>query len=148
MLVVLPKCLKLMMTNKSYSELRYLKTFEERFEYLKLGGGVGRSTFGFDRYINQRFYTSLEWEQVREHVIIRDNGCDLGIPGYEIHHGILIHHMNPMVVDDILNNEDWILNPEFLITTVHTTHNRIHFGVPDLYPKVVLQRTPRDTKLW
>lgn len=134
--------------NRSYSELIRFETFDERFEYLKLGGGVGRSTFGFDRYINQNFYTSQEWENVRRHVIIRDGGCDLGVVGYEIHQNPLIHHMNPMSVEDILQHEAWILDPEFLITTTHTTHNNIHFGVSNKYPKVVLSRSPRDTKLW
>ncbi len=133
---------------RSYSELSCLDTFEDRFEYLKLGGGVGRSTFGFDRYINQAFYTSREWRDVRQHVILRDEGCDLGIVGYEIHVEILIHHMNPMNVDDVLNKEDWILDPEFLITTTNTTHNNIHFGSENKGPKVVINRSPRDTKLW
>jgi hypothetical protein len=134
--------------NRSYSELSRLHTFDDRFEYLKLGGGVGRSTFGFDRYINQLFYTSREWKDVRQHVILRDNGCDLGIGDYEIHAEILIHHMNPMSVNDILHRESWIIDPEFLITTTHRTHNNIHYGSDNLSPKVVLQRIPRDTKLW
>lgn len=136
------------MTIKRYSELSRLNSFEERFEYLKLSGGVGRSTFGFDRYINQQFYSSNEWHDVRNHVLIRDNGCDLGIIGYEIHVNPIIHHMNPMSIDDIINKESWILYPEFLITTTHTTHNAIHYGVESPYPKVVLGRTPGDTKLW
>lgn len=134
--------------NRSYSELRRLDTFEDRLEYLKLEGGVGRATFGFDRYINQQFYTSREWQDVRQHVIFRDNGCDLGIIGYEIHVGPLIHHMNPMSVDDIIHGEDWILDPEYLITTTHDTHNTIHYGIGNPYPKVVTERTPQDTKLW
>lgn len=133
---------------RSYSELSQLTTFEERFEYLKLGGGVGRATFGFDRYINQTFYTSHEWQSIRHHVILRDNACDLGIFGYEIHISPLIHHMNPMTAEDIIGKEDWILDPEFLITTVHRTHNAIHYGIDDPYPKVVMERTPSDTKLW
>lgn len=133
---------------KTYSELKILDTFDERFEYLKLGGGVGRSTFGFDRYINQQFYTSREWQDIRQFVIFRDEGCDLGVIGYEIHISPLIHHINPMSVDDILHKETSILNPEFLITTTHNTHNAIHFGGKNLYPKVVINRTPRDTKLW
>lgn len=133
---------------RSYSELCYLDTFEDRFEYLKLGGGVGRATFGFDRHINQRFYTSREWQDARRQVTIRDNGCDLGVIGYEIHVGPLIHHMNPMNVDDIIHRESWILDPEFLITTTHDTHNAIHYGTDVVYPKVVLERSPRDTKLW
>lgn len=135
-------------TTRSYSELEQFLTFEERFEYLKLGGGVGRATFGFDRYINQQFYMSQEWQNIRQHVIVRDNGCDLGILGYEIHRNILIHHMNPVSVEDIVHKEDWILDPEFLITTTHRTHNAIHYGVDKLHPQVVTQRSPSDTKLW
>lgn len=137
-----------MTSTRSYTELRRLETFEERLEYLKLSGGVGRATFGFDRYINQQFYASREWESARQQVIVRDNGCDLGIPGYEIHRDILVHHMNPMSVQDILHSEDWIFNPEFLITTTLSTHNAIHYGAIDRYPKVVAERSPRDTKLW
>lgn len=133
---------------KTYSELNLLDTFEERFDYLKLSGGVGRATFGFDRYINQQFYRSREWELIRQHVIIRDQGCDLGVLGYEIHTGLLIHHMNPMTAEDILHQEDWILNPDYLILTMHNTHNNIHFGNKKLIPKVVVERTPGDTKLW
>jgi hypothetical protein len=133
---------------KSYSELVYYTTFEERFEYLKLGGGVGRATFGFDRYINQQFYRSREWDSIRDHVMIRDEGCDLGVIGYEIHVNPLIHHMNPMNVDDIINREAWILDPEYLILTTHRTHNDIHFGTAKSLPRVVTERSPRDTKLW
>lgn len=135
-------------TTRLYSELEQFLTFEERFEYLKLGGGVGRATFGFDRHINQQFYMSQEWQNIRQHVIVRDHGCDLGILGYEIHHNILIHHMNPMSVDDIVHKEEWILDPEFLITTTQKTHNAIHYGVDKAYPQVVTQRSPSDTKLW
>lgn len=138
----------MMTTIRSHSELSRLRTFDERFEYLRLKGGLGRSTFGFDRHINQRFYTSREWQDVRRYVILRDEGCDLGVIGYEIHVGPLIHHMNPIGVDDILQQEDWILDPEFLITTTHSTHNAIHYGVDSLAPKVVINRAPRDTKLW
>lgn len=133
---------------RSFSELNTLRTFDERFEYLRLGGGVGRSTFGFDRYINQMFYASREWEDVRQYVIFRDNGCDLGVDGYEIYAKPLIHHMNPMKVSDILERVDWILDPEFLITTTQATHNGIHYGTVKPYPKTVLQRTPGDTRLW
>jgi len=137
-----------MTVDKRYSELKRLDTFEDRFEYLKLGGGVGHATFGFDRHINQSFYKSREWHDVRSYVIYRDDGCDLGIPGYEVHVSPLIHHMNPMSVDDIIHGEDWILNPEFLITVSHSTHNAIHYGVEKLIPKTVTQRTRGDTKLW
>lgn len=133
---------------RTYSELQQRHTFEERFDYLLLGGQVGRATFGFDRYINQKFYTSREWKRARDFVIVRDNGCDLGIPGYEIHTGILIHHVNPISVDDILHGEAWIFDPEHLITTTHNTHNAIHYGTDKLIPKTVVARSPGDTKLW
>jgi hypothetical protein len=133
---------------RSYSELIQFLYFEERFEYLKLEGEVGRSTFGFDRYINQRFYTSYEWKRIRQRVIFRDNGCDLGVPGYEINGALLIHHINPMVVEDIIHGEEWILDPEYLITTTQNTHNAIHFGDERLLPRVVIERTPNDQKLW
>jgi len=133
---------------RSYSELKQFHTFDERFEYLKLEGGVGRATFGFDRYLNQQFYTSREWQDVRSHVIVRDDGCDLGIFGHEINISPLIHHMNPMTPEDILHRSDWILDPEYLILTMHRTHNDLHFGVKKLYPRVVTERMPSDTKLW
>jgi hypothetical protein len=136
------------MKTRTYSELLTFDSFEERFEYLKLGGGVGHATFGFDRYINQQFYMSREWQDVRQYVIFRDNGCDLGIEGYEIHVGPLIHHMNPMDSTDIIHKESWILDPEFLITTTHNTHNAIHYGSNSLIPKTVTERKPGDTKLW
>lgn len=133
---------------RSYSQLRGYNSFEERFEYLKIGGDVGRSTFGFDRYLNQRFYSSREWKQVRDAVIVRDDGCDLGIPGYEIYSNILIHHMNPVTVEDLVHGEEWIFDPEFLITTTQMTHNAIHYGGKSVMPKVVTHRSPNDTKLW
>ena len=133
---------------RKYRQLRRFDTFEDRFEYLKLNGEVGRSTFGFDRYINQKFYTSYEWKQARQATILRDNGCDLGIPGYEINGALLIHHINPISVDDIMHGEEWIFDPEYLITTTPHTHNAIHFGIDRLGPKVVIARTPNDTKLW
>lgn len=137
-----------MTMNRSYSELRKLRTFEERFEYLKMNGEVGRATFGFDRWINQRFYTSYMWKRARRDVILRDNGCDLGISGYEIGGSVFIHHMNPMTSEDIIHSEEWIFDLEYLITTTHNTHNAIHFGDDKLLPKVVLTRVPNDTKLW
>ena len=133
---------------RTYSELSQYITFEERFGYLRLRGSVGRSTFGFDRYINQRFYQSREWKMVRNNVISRDIGCDLGIFGYEIHDMVLIHHMNPMGVDDVIHGETWLLDPEFLITTTQRTHNAIHYSDETLLPKVVTQRKPGDTRLW
>lgn len=127
--------------------IRY-ETIEERFRYLALRGGVGDSTFGFDRYINQQFYRSRQWKQVREQVIARDLACDLAVAGYEIHSQLVIHHMNPMEVDDIANGDPSILDPEFLITTTHQTHNAIHYGNADLLPKVFVERRRGDTKLW
>lgn len=133
---------------KNYSELRRFDTFEERFEYLKLPGNVAHTTFGFDRYLNQRFYQSFEWKNARDLVILRDNGCDLGIPGHEIYDKILIHHVNPMVPDDIIHGSEWIIDPEFLITTSPKTHNAIHYGALNPYPEVVMTRRPNDTRLW
>jgi hypothetical protein len=136
------------MTIRTYSELVQLPTFEERYKYLALRGAVGRETFGFDRYLNQDFYTSREWRNARRSVIIRDNGCDLGLYGYEIHEGLYVHHMNPMTIDDILHNNPDILNPEFLITVTHETHNAIHYGDEKLLPRPLVERAPGDTTLW
>lgn len=133
---------------RTYSELARLSTFEKRFDYLKLGGAVGHATFGFDRYLNQQFYTSNEWKRARREVIVRDNGCDLGIDGYEIHVDILVHHINPMNVEDIVHGEEWLIDPEFLITTTQRTHNAIHYGNNLQVPKVVIARSPGDTTLW
>lgn len=123
-------------------------SFDERLEYLRLEGGVGHPTFGFDRYINQKFYGSTQWRHVRDFVITRDYGCDLGVVDREIYSDILIHHINPMVPEDIINQEHWILDPEFLITTCHNTHNIIHYGGVSNAPPVVVERSPNDTKLW
>lgn len=133
---------------RKYSDLRRLETLEDRFNYLVLHGDVGRSTFGFDRYLNQRFYTSSEWRRVRNHIISRDNGCDLGVDGHEIHDRVYIHHLNPMTVDDLVSGDPRILDPEFLITVTHLTHNAIHYGSFDLLPKPFVERKPGDTKLW
>lgn len=133
---------------RTYSELRRLETFEERMKYLALRGSVGRSTFGFDRYINQAFYTSTQWRHLRHHIISRDNGCDLGVDGYEIHDRIYIHHMNPLTSEAIIDGDDRMLDPEFLITTTHLTHNAIHYGNEQHRPRVVVERRPGDTKLW
>jgi hypothetical protein len=133
---------------RSYSELRRLATIEERFKYLALRGDVGDSTFGFDRYINQQFYRSRQWKHVREHVIARDSGCDLGVDGYQIHNQLVIHHMNPMQVGEIADGDPSILDPEFLITTTHRTHNAIHYGDEKLLPKPLVERRRGDTKLW
>lgn len=128
--------------------MRRLKTFRDRYDYLKLSGGVGIETFGADRYLNQDFYRSKEWRRVRDEVIIRDNGCDLGMPGYEIYDRIYIHHMNPITAEDILDRNEDILNPEFLICVSFDTHNAIHFSDESLLPKLPVERRPGDTKLW
>lgn len=132
---------------RCYTDLRLLSTFDERYEYLKLGGEVGKDTFGFDRWINQRFYKSPEWKRIRRDVIIRDEGRDLGVEGYELQNGIYVHHMNPMLPKDIVNAEDWILNPEFLICASFNTHNAIHYGDKSLLPKII-ERRPNDTCPW
>jgi len=136
------------MRTRKYSELRRLTTFEERFEYLSLLGAVGEATFGFDRWINQRFYRSREWQQVRDVVVLRDEACDLGIQGYEIRSRLLVHHMNPIVPDDLARGEQWVLDPEYLITTTHRTHNAIHYGDQSLLPRPFVERRPGDTRLW
>ena len=133
---------------RNYSELITLRTFKERFEYLKLDGIVGEETFGFDRYMNQIFYKSKEWASVRREVIIRDNGCDLGVDGYEIHGKILIHHMNPINLSDIIHKTDELLNPDYLITTVLSTHNAIHYGDASLLPALPIERRANDTCPW
>lgn len=135
------------MRHRRYRELRRLRTFEERFDYLSLAGQVGEATFGFDRWVNQRFYTSPQWKHVRDEVILRDMGCDLGIPGYEVSFGLLVHHMNPMTVEDIELGRDWILDPEFLICTSKQTHNAIHYG-GEMPRPLPVERRPGDTKLW
>ena len=133
---------------RSYSDLTRFDNFDDRFEYLRLNGNVGRATFGFDRYINQKFYTSYEWKQARRDVIARDNGCDLGVPGYEIGGSVLIHHINPMQIDDILHKNEDIFDPEYLITTTHDTHNALHYSDKRQLIRTVLSRSPNDTKLW
>ena len=133
---------------RTYSELIKLKTFKDRFEYLKLDGIVGEETFGFDRYMNQIFYKSREWTSVRRSVIIRDNGCDLGVEGYEIHGKILIHHMNPINLSDIVHKTDELLISDFLLTTVLSTHNAIHYGDASLLPVLPIERRANDTCPW
>jgi hypothetical protein len=147
-MLVICQLLRLMTMIRRYSDLRRLETLEDRYDYLALKGIVGRRSFGFDRWINQRFYRSPEWISARDHVILRDNGCDLGIPGYEIHQGLLIHHMNPLSLEDIKRGADWIVDPEFLITTSLQTHNAIHYGDKNLLPRGPIERKPGDTKLW
>lgn len=133
---------------RSYTELARIDDFKERYRYLRLRSSVGVSNFGWDRYLNQQFYTSREWRRVRDEVIARDYGCDLGVEGYEIHDRIAIHHMNPMTVEDIVHGNEVILDPEFLITVSHRTHNAIHFGDEKLLRAPLVVRRPGDTKLW
>lgn len=135
---------------RTYSELITLPTFEERFKYLKLHGSVGAETFGFDRAFNQKFYTSKEWRDFRHHIIVRDNGCDLGVPGYEISKGtqIFIHHLNPITIDDIRDATEYLLNPEYVITTIHPTHNAIHYGDERLLTRGLNERSRHDTCPW
>lgn len=140
--------IKLTRIIRKFSEVNRLATFEERYEYLKLKGDVGRSTFGFDRWINQQFYTSSQWKSARNQVITRDLGMDLGLEGYEIYDKIIVHHMNPMTPEDIEVGDPSILDPNFLICTTHTTHNAIHFGDSSLLTPVFQERTRGDTKLW
>lgn len=136
------------MSIKTYSELIEIPTFEERYEYLKLTGKVGEETFGFDRYLNQVFYRSKEWRDIRDYVINRDNGCDLAMEGHEIFGRVLIHHMNPIRKEDILRRSDFLLNPEYLITTVKLTHDAIHYGDKDLLTIAPVERTKNDTCPW
>ena len=133
---------------KTYSELIIIPTFEERFEYLKLDGQVGIETFGFNRYLNQAFYKSDEWLSIRDYVITRDNGCDLGMEGYEIYGRILIHHINPITKDDIIQRSRILLDPENLITTVKRTHDAIHYGDSNLLMRAPIERRKNDTCLW
>lgn len=133
---------------RTYSELIKLPTFEERFQYLKLDGDVGVETFGFDRYLNQAFYSSDEWKSIRNQVIIRDNGCDLGIEGREIYKRIIIHHMNPITKEDLLYRTEYLLNPEYMICTMKNTHDAIHYGDENLLFKEPIERKPNDTCPW
>ena len=135
---------------RTYSELITLETFEERFLYLKLDGSIGEDTFGFDRYLNQLFYRSPEWKQVRNFVITRDMGCDLAIPDHEIiNQQILIHHMNPLTKEDIINKSDYLLNPEYLICTTKKTHNAIHYCDERILDQIVpIVRTKNDQCPW
>lgn len=137
-----------MTTIRRYSELSQIKTFKERYEYLKLSGAVGQDTFGFDRYLNQIFYTSPEWKRIRDEVIIRDNGCDLGIEGFDIRGKILIHHMNPISKEDILERRSSLMDPEYLITTTMRTHNAIHYGDENQLLLMPKERTANDTCPW
>jgi hypothetical protein len=131
---------------RTYNELRTIKTFDERYEYLKLNGRVSDLTFGFDRYLNQVFYKSPIWLRRRDEIIVRDLGCDLGVDGYEIYKKIIIHHMNPISRDDLLNDTDYLLNPNYLITTCLNTHNAIHYG--NKSPNIITERYRGDTCPW
>ena len=133
---------------RCYSDLIQLETFKERYYYLKLHGKVGEDTFGFDRYINQSLYKSNKWKRTRSQVIIRDNGCDLGIEGHELDKYIVIHHMNPLTLEEIEEERDVVFNPEYLISCSSRTHKAIHFGDENLLPKDFVERRPNDTCLW
>lgn len=138
------------MSIKTYSELMTLPTFEERYEYLRLGGRVGEETFGFDRYLNQKFYKDPAWRSVRNEVVVRDNGCDLGMEDREIPEGvkILVHHINPITMDDILNRSKKLFDPENLICTIKNTHDAIHYGDSSLLISGPVIRTKNDTCPW
>lgn len=136
------------MTIRTYSELITIPTFEERYKYLKIGGKVGEETFGFERYLNQEFYKSYEWQSIRRQVIVRDLGCDLGIKDREIHGKIIVHHMNPITIDDIVSASDFLLNPEYLICTLKSTHDAIHYGDESLLIKAPVERMKNDTCPW
>ena len=136
------------MSIRTYSELIAIPTFEERFKYLQLNGNIGDETFGYDRMFNQRFYSSLEWKRLRDEIIFRDNGCDLGILDRRIIGKILIHHMNPIMLEDIQKSSEFLLNPEYLICTSFETHNAIHYGDENLLFKTPIERTKYDTCPW
>jgi len=133
---------------KCYTELSQIREFTGRYNYLRLNASVGVATFGSDRYLNQQFYTSALWKSTRNIVIVRDNGCDLGIDGYEIYDRLYIHHMNPITPDEILAGDDSLLDPEFLISVSQNTHNAIHYGDESLLVRLPVARRPGDTKLW
>ena len=136
------------MNIRTYSELITLSTFEERYKYLQLSSSIGEETFGFDRYLNHNFYRSKEWKHIRDFVIIRDNGCDLGVEDRTIYGKIIIHHMNPISTKDIQDVSDYLLNPEYLICTTHQTHNAIHYGDENLLVRNPIERTVNDTCPW
>lgn len=134
--------------NRSYTELSKLKTFKERYEYLKLGGAVGKENFEVRRYLNQMFYKTPEWRAMRDQIIVRDGGCDLGVPGYDICENIIIHHINPITMEDIRERREQVLNPENLISTRHITHMAIHYGSEDIIPQEPIERRKNDTCPW
>lgn len=133
---------------KTYSELITFSTFEDRFEYLQLKGIVGQETFGFDRYLNQILYNSKEWKHLRNEIIVRDNGCDLALEGFEIHCRILIHHINPITIDDVIKRREIVFDPENLICVTHNTHNAIHYGDKSLLITGPIERRANDTCPW
>lgn len=135
--------------SKTYSELIKLETFLERYRYLQIGGAVGKETFGYDRYLNQILYTSKEWRSFRDEIIVRDNGCDLGVEGYDIKYGrVLVHHIDPITVDDVVNRHPKVFDPENVITTTHNTHNAIHYGDENLLITMPTERSKNDTCPW
>lgn len=134
--------------NRSYSEMIQRSTFLERYEYLALRGQVGCETFGFNRWINQRFYTSREWRSLRHEIVLRDNGCDLAVEGHDIHSRLIVHHLNPLTEDDLMRGTTRALDPENLICTTHDTHNAIHYGDASLLARPYVPRQPGDTRLW
>lgn len=136
------------MMNRSYSELITIPTYEDRFHYLQLNGAVGKDTFGYDRYLNQILYNSTEWKHFRDKTIIRDNGCDLAFEGYDIHGRILVHHINPITVDDVVNRNPIVFDPENVICVTHNTHNAIHYGDESLLITAPVERTKHDTCPW
>lgn len=134
--------------NKTYSELIKIKTFEDRFEYLKLNGYVGESTFGYDRYLNQALYTSIPWRSLRDKIIIRDSACDLGLSGYDIQGRVIVHHINPVSLEDIEEGRGIVFDPENLVCVSHNTHNAIHYGDASLLPELPIDRKLNDTCPW
>lgn len=137
-----------MMMSRTYAQLRRFQSYEERFTYLSLEGQVAQATFGRDRWMNQDFYHSAEWKRVRQMVILRDDGCDLGVPGYEIYDQLVVHHINPLSPQDFRDGAILALDLNNLITTTHRTHNAIHYGDESQLPRQLVQRTPGDTRLW
>ena len=133
---------------RTYTEFSDIQGFRDRFDYLRLSAPIGIATFGYDRWINQRFYQSVQWKRMRNQIIARDRGCDLGLEGYEVHDRIAIHHMNPLIVSDLTHMDDSVLDPEYLITVSHRTHNAIHFGDARMLTPPLVVRRPGDTKLW
>lgn len=133
---------------RTYQELISLPTFLDRYDYLRIGGHVGEVTFGFDRWLNQKLYRSHEWKRVRREVILRDDACDLAYPGFELYDHVLVHHMNPITVEDIIHRLDFVLNPDYLVTVSYETHRAIHYGDEGLLPLEPIERRPNDTCPW